>query len=141
MTSSTITADPVDTITEAQVLHYLETHAWPEMTNLFDVFARKQEEEFAKRESEASVGSFVTLWDTEPEYLDGLSGDIVAIEQDEDDVLTATVRLDPLSVGRLRFNRAARLDGYRTRSGLHFEVTVPASSCLPSTPLAATAGS
>lgn len=86
----------------------------------------RQDETFAERSKHATIGAYVTIWDADPAYLDTLSGEIVA-KDDEDD--TVTIQLDAPSAGRLRFNPEARADGWRVPCRTPYQVTVPSCCC------------
>lgn len=84
----------------------------------------RQERDFATRVAAAKIGCAVTVQDASPDYLDGLTGTIVAVDGD-----VAAIELDELSAGFLRFHAQAREDGFSVW-GKHPKVMVPTQCCV-----------
>lgn len=84
-------------------------------------------EEGARCALTATAGTYITLWNCDPSYLDGLRGTITRVDENGD----ATVLLDSASATVLRFNLDAQEEGYVTTYGAHesLQVTVNAACC------------
>lgn len=83
-----------------EVLDWIETLTTEEIDTVTHALQQRCDAiHLARALTEVSVGTDVQIMDVTPRYLEGLSGEVIAVEDSEH----VTVLLDHFSTGRLRF--------------------------------------